>query len=102
MDDDEWKQNNSSEENENEAEDIDQTEKESSGGVNEYETRRAKNIAELKLAMDKLKETYPVPEDLVAKPVLKKPAAKKEKEQPVNRRASARNKPADNERYADN
>jgi hypothetical protein len=106
MDDEEWKkQNSESEENENQTENVDQTKngnKKSVGGLSEYEKSKAKNIAQLKLVMENLNENYPFPEDLVPKPALKKPAAKKEKkeiQQPVERRASMRNKGGDKDRY---
>lgn len=107
MDDDEWKrQNGEGEENENESGDVDQTKKEvkkSVGVLSEYEKIKAKNVAELKLVMENLKENYPFPEDLVPKPALEKPSAKKakkkERQPPVERRASTRNKGGDNGRY---
>ena len=105
MDDDEWKkQNGESDENENENEDNDQTKKDrkkSVGALSDYEKTRAKNIADLKVVMENLKEKYPFPEDLVPKSASKKPAAKKEKkekQQPVERRASKRKKGGDNGR----
>lgn len=104
MDDEEWKkQNGEGEENETDTEDVDQTKKEKKkmvDGLSEYERNRAKNIAQLKVVMDNLKEKYPFPEDLLPKPESKKSAAKKkQKQQPIERRASTRNKGGDNERY---
>ena len=97
MDDEEWKkQNGEGEENETDTEDVDQTKKEKKkmvDGLSEYERNRAKNIAQLKVVMDNLKEKYPFPEDLLLKPELKKSVAKKkEKQQPIKRRALTRNK----------
>ena len=104
MDDEEWKkQNGEGEENETDTEDVDQTKKEKKkmvDGLSEYERNRAKNIAQLKVVMDNLKEKYLFLEDFLPKPESKKSVAKKkQKQQPVERWASTRNKGSDNERY---
>ena len=110
MDDDEWKKRNSkSKENKIETEDIDQTKKENKkklvGGLSKYEKTRAKNIAELQVVMESLKEKYPFQEDLVPRSASKKPAEKKEKkerQQPVERQVLKRNKGGNNGRYVYN
>jgi hypothetical protein len=53
----------------------------SSKGKGEYVRDKAKNIAELKQELDKVKEQYPLPDELKKKPVVKKLAKGKGKMQ---------------------
>ena len=61
-------------------------------GKSDYMRNKAKNIAELKRELDKVKEQYPLPDGLEQKPVVKKLAKRKDKMQgdKVIRRESLR------------
>jgi len=106
MDDDEWKKQNGKSKDKDETKDMDQAKEENKklgDGLGEYKKNWAKNIAELKLVMESLKEKFPFPEDLLPMPASKRQAAmkekKKDKQQLVKRQASMRNKGGNKDRY---